>query len=167
MPGPKKRTIRSGAGARKGGAGAIPARRKPGPKQPDGLTLQEIEFCKHYLSNGGNASEAARSAGYSPRSAGRVGSNLLGREPIAEFLGKMRAELERKAWDEAMLTVDGVRRYWLAFIRGEEDPGALPADRLRASGFLAKSLGAFVEKVEGRVEVIVTYSDEAEKLGNG
>lgn len=53
-------------------------------------------FVEAYISNGGNATQAAISAGYSPHRADVTGAKMVGDIRISEELERRRAELEAK-----------------------------------------------------------------------
>lgn len=74
-----------------------------------GLTKAEAKralFVEHYLANGGNATQAAISAGYAPRSAHVEGCKLLKNPNVAAQV----AERTKTAVQEASLTTDRVLR---------------------------------------------------------
>ena len=50
----------------------------------DELTLKQRLFCQHYLKNGYNATQAAKSAGYSENSAQEIGNENL-RKPLVKI----------------------------------------------------------------------------------
>lgn len=82
------------------------------------LNPQEIKFLTHYAESG-NASEAARKAGYSEKNAGNTASLLLKRKHITAALDELKEQLI----DELITTRRRVlqRVSWMAFA----DPGEL------------------------------------------
>lgn len=110
------------------------------------LTERQKRFVELY---NGNATEAARLAGYAPKNAGLTGSRLLKNPRI------------RKALEERLKKVDGPhiasreerQAFWT---RVFYDENCDMAHRLRASELLAKSNGDFVERRE------VSYPDGIE-----
>lgn len=67
---------------------------EPGIPCPEGLTQMQHAFCVAYVSNGnGNASQAARQAGYSTASAANVGSSLLHRGEVQTNIRNLTAVL--------------------------------------------------------------------------
>lgn len=56
------------------------------------LTPKQIKFCKEYLANGQNATEAARAAGYSPKTAYSIGAENLTKPEIQEYIQVHAAE---------------------------------------------------------------------------
>jgi len=97
-------------------------------------------FCEAYLISG-NATNAAREAGYSPRSARSIGQRLLTFDDVREYLEQRNQEIS--AANTAQM--EEVRQFWMATMR---DENMKPADRLKASELLAKTYGAFLERME-------------------
>ena len=60
------------------------------------LTVKQDKFVKAYLLNGGNATQAAISAGYSEKTAQEIGSENLNKPAIKKHLEKHQDELSRK-----------------------------------------------------------------------
>ncbi len=85
----------------------VPAktRVKPGTSK-EAADQRKVHFAEAYIANGGNATEAAITAGFSPQSAGQQGSRLLKDAKVCELLASRRAELA----DKYRLTTDGVLR---------------------------------------------------------
>lgn len=91
----------------------------------------------------GNATEAARRAGYSGKAAtlGVTGHQLLRNPKIRNELERLETKAERKS----IATVEECFEFWTELIR---DPGREPGIRLKASELRAKAAGAFVERRE-------------------
>lgn len=102
-------------------------------------------FCEAYLLSG-NATEAAREAGYSAQSARSQGQRLLTFADVQEYL----EERNREICAAGTAQMEEIRRFWSAVMR---DQGAKPGDRLKASELLAKTYGAFLDRVEVDAEV--------------
>lgn len=60
------------------------------------LTQKQKLFCKAYLANGYNATQAAITAGYSEANADKIGSNLVGKSRIKEEIEKHTQKIEEK-----------------------------------------------------------------------
>jgi phage terminase small subunit len=88
---------------------------------------------------GGNATAAARSAGYAKPTV--EGSRLL---RIANVWAAVEA-LRIPAEDAKVLSIDALRELWTKWAH---DDDAKRADQLKATEHLAKSLGAFVDRTE-------------------
>lgn len=112
------------------------------------MNQRKRAFCEAYLISG-NATDAAREAGYSPRSARSIGQRLLTFDDMREYLERRNQEIS--AANTAQM--EEVRQFWTATMR---DENMKPADRLKVSELLAKTYGAFLE----RVEVMVSLTEE-------
>lgn len=104
------------------------------------MNQRQRAFCEAYLLSG-NAAEAAREAGYSPRSARSIGQRLLTFDDVQEYLEQRNREIS--AANTAQM--EEVRQFWTATMR---DGNMKPSDRLKASELLAKTYGAFLERLE-------------------
>lgn len=109
------------------------------------MNQRKRAFCEAYLISG-NATDAAREAGYSPRSARSIGQRLLTFDDVREYLERRNQEIS--AANTAQM--EEVRQFWTATMR---DENMKPADRLKASELLAKTYGAFLERVEVDADV--------------
>lgn len=109
------------------------------------MNQRKRAFCEAYLISG-NATDAAREAGYSPRSARSIGQRLLTFDDVWEYLEQRNQEIS--AANTAQM--EEVRQFWTATMR---DENMKPADRLKASELLAKTYGAFLERVEVDADV--------------
>lgn len=104
------------------------------------MNQRQRAFCEAYLLSG-NAAEAAREAGYSPRSARSIGQRLLTFVDVREYLEQRNQEIS--AANTAQM--EEVRQFWTATMR---DGNMKPSDRLKASELLAKTYCAFLERLE-------------------
>lgn len=102
------------------------------------LTARQKRFIDAY---NGNATEAAKTAGYSEKNADKIGGQLMKNPRI---VAAIRArENERNA--EAIATREERQRFFTAIMRDEGQP---TRERLRATELLGKSEGDFVERQE-------------------
>lgn len=105
------------------------------------LTQKQKVFCEEYIKTS-NASDAARKAGYSPKTAPFIGAENLKKPQIAAYI---KSRLDEQ---DAALVADAneVLRFYSAVMRGEVrdqfglDPSL--ADRIKAADSLAKRLAA-------------------------
>lgn len=67
-------------------------RTKAGGSQ-QAASARRVAFVEAYIGNGGNATEAAKAAGYSPKTAYSQGGRLLKRVEVAKAIAERRAEL--------------------------------------------------------------------------
>ena len=101
------------------------------------LTPKQKDFCEYYLQTG-NATEAARLAGYSDKTARVIGAENLSKPAISEYIASRRAEMDKTLIADS----DEVLRFYSAVMRGEvKDQFGLDAalgDRLKAGDSLMK-----------------------------
>lgn len=127
------------------------------------LTTKQKNFCEYYLQTG-NATEAARLAGYSDKTARVIGTENLSKPAISEYIAGRRAEMDKALIADS----DEVLRFYSAVMRGEvkDQFGLDPAlsDRIRAAELLGKRYRLFADKVsvEGVVPVVISGDDELE-----
>ena len=119
------------------------------------MTERQNRFIDYYVQTG-NASEAARKAGYSKNSARQIGDRLLANVDISEAIEKRLAELKTKRTADTQEILEHLS----AVLRGEVTetiitPGGksfnVPVrecDRLAAAEKLLRIYGAYKDKVE-------------------
>ena len=105
------------------------------------LTPKQKKFCEYYIQSG-NATDAARKAGYSKKSAEAIGLENLGKPRISAYIAERVADQDKKRVADA----DEVLRFYSAVMRGEvKDQFGLDAsltDRLKAGDALMKRYAA-------------------------
>jgi hypothetical protein len=74
------------------------------------LTPKQKAFADNYIANGGNASEAARKAGYSERNAGTNAGKLLKNSKIASYIAEKQAEVDKLNGTDTMSLADIQKR---------------------------------------------------------
>ena len=104
-------------------------------KDKDKLTVKEQKFCDNYLQNG-NATESAKVAGYSVKTAGVIGFELLRKPKIRKYIDEQREKLH----SESIAKADEILRFWSEVLRCDDMPVQF---RLKASEFLGKGLNLF------------------------
>ena len=120
------------------------------------LTPKQKRFCEEYLKSG-NATDAAKKAGYKEKAAHSVGAENLRKPAISAYIKRRMGE------QEAALVADAneVLQFYSAVMRGEvKDQFGMDAslsDRLKAADSLAKRLAAAELKpnAEDAVRVII------------
>lgn len=108
------------------------------------LSERERRFVEAYMGQAaGNATEAAKQAGYSARNAAPQGSRLLRKANIRQALDN-RVRSDPKVADRAQR-----QQFWTDVMQGAGTYAKVPwRDRLKASELLGKSQGDFVERHE-------------------
>lgn len=117
------------------------------------MTLQQRRFAQEFAVCG-NAAEAARRAGYSPKTARSQGQRLLTKVDILDYV----RELQETTEATKIASVREIKLFWSSLMN---DPEQRTADRLKASELLARSAGLFVR---GSDEVIFgAFSDSSDE----
>jgi phage terminase small subunit len=115
------------------------------------LTPKQKAFSDYYIECG-NASEAARRAGYSPKTAEKIGSENLQKPEISAYIQERMAQQDASR----VASADEVLRFYSSVMRGQEkdafglDPSL--ADRLKAADSLMKRYAIGAEKQKGTLE---------------
>lgn len=101
------------------------------------LTPKQKAFAEAYIQTG-NASEAARQAGYSKKTAGSIGEENLKKPEISAYIKERMEEIDR----QRVASSDEVLRFYSSVMRGEvKDSFGLDAslsDRIKAADSLMK-----------------------------
>lgn len=109
------------------------------------LNARQKAFCEFYVASG-NATESARKAGYSKRTARSIGQRLLTNVDIQSYI----EELNKKVKDNRIADIKEVKEFWTEVLRNKNQK---TQDRLKASEYIAKTNGAFLDKVEVKGEI--------------
>ena len=115
------------------------------------LTPKQKAFADYYIECG-NASEAARKAGYSPKTAGAIGEENLKKPEISAYIDERMTKQDAAR----VASADEVLRFYSSVMRGQEkdafglDPSL--ADRLKAADSLMKRYAIGAEKQKGTLE---------------
>ena len=132
------------------------------------ITPKQRKFAEAYVETG-NATESYKKAGYSWKSERTAGVNahkLLKNDKISILID----ELTQKLTDESIADITEVKQFWTETMR---DRAEEMKERIKASEMLAKTSGAFIDKVDisGEVEVSHNFKDlstkELRKLAKG
>lgn len=145
------------------------------------LTAKQQRFCDEYLIDL-NATQAAIRAGYSKKTAGRIGTENVQKPVIKDYIAQRMAEKE----SELIADQDEVLKYLTAVMRGQSRSSVVVVEsigdfmsqaremekapdekeRLRAAELLGKRYGLYTDRVEEKVDmdlnITVDYGDENE-----
>jgi phage terminase small subunit len=118
------------------------------------LTDLQKKFCDFYIQTG-NATDSYIKAGYKTKGDGaRVNaSRLLTNANVQEYIKERNSELE----STRIADMKEVKQFWTNMLR---DKQIEPKDRLKASEYIAKTNGAFLDKVELNGKLGVTIVDD-------
>lgn len=116
-----------------------------------GLTPRREQFAREYVKNGGNASDAAKKAGYSEKTAYSSGQRLLKNVEVSAYIAKLQEEIEKQKGNDIMsLTEIQERRSKIARGEVKDSFGFSPdfADQLKSMSDLEKTLKIKQEQEE-------------------
>lgn len=107
------------------------------------MNVRQQKFCDYYLQSG-NATDAAKKAGYSERTAYSIGEENLKKPEIKKYL----AEHEKKAHKERIATAEEILEFLSDTMRDNETERK---DRLKAAELLGKRYVLFTDRLEASV----------------
>lgn len=126
------------------------------------LTPKQKKFCEYYIQSG-NAADAARRAGYSPKTADAIGRENLRKPTISAYIRERMGNQDK----ELVADADEVLRFYSAVMRGEvKDQFGLDAslsDRLKAGDSLMKRYSAGGSKKNETEDDPITKSLKEDK----
>jgi phage terminase small subunit len=115
------------------------------------LTPKQKAFADYYIACG-NATEAARKAGYSKATARQIATENLAKPAISQYIAERMENQDRKRVADA----DEVIEFYTSVMRGEvKDQFGLDAalsDRLKAGDSLMKRYAAAAERNKGAMD---------------
>ena len=97
----------------------------------------------NYKANGGNMKQAMIDAGYSESYADRNSKYLLG------IIGEQIKTQQDEICNKKKLSIGEVQDWWVGMMTDENQD---PKDRIKCSELYAKSMGAFIQKIEAEVK---------------
>lgn len=123
------------------------------------LTPKQKAFADYFIKCG-NASEAARKAGYSPKTAEKIGSENLKKPEVSAYIQERMAQQDANR----VASADEVLRFYTSVMRGEEkDAFGLDlsmAERLKAADSLMKRYAVGAEKQKNTMEKLDSLLQE-------
>lgn len=119
------------------------------------LTPKQKRFCESYAMTG-NATQAAKLAGYSEKGSQQIGAENLSKLVVTEYL----AELTSVTASNNIATA-AQRQAWWTSVMLDDTIGI--SERLRASEILAKAQGDFTTKVTVANELESLSDDELDE----
>lgn len=145
------------------------------------LTPKQKAFAEYYIETG-NATEAARKAGYKGKNLNRIASENLSKLDIKSYIDEKMKELE----DKRIAKAEEVLEYLTRVIRGEEteqvvvtenigdfmseakvvDKEISAKDKIKAAELLGKRYRLFVDKVEKNSNVNVNSTTKLDSILN-
>ncbi|MEG0133853.1 MAG: terminase small subunit [Clostridium sp.] len=145
------------------------------------LTPKQKAFADYYIETG-NATEAARKAGYKGKNLNRIASENLSKLDIKNYIDEKMKELE----DKRIAKADEVLKYLTKVIRGEETEQVVVTenigdfmsearvvnkelsakDKIKAAELLGKRYRLFVDKIEKDTNVNVNSTAKLDSILN-
>lgn len=110
----------------------------------DKLTPKQERWIDEYIKTN-DYTTASRNAGYGGNSDNLRTIGYQNSLKFKELLKERRQELSKEIKSDTIATLEDIYKYWTDTFNDED---VRQADRLKASELLAKSKGAFIEKVE-------------------
>lgn len=109
----------------------------------DGLTPKEIRFCEEYVKdfNGAAAVRRANLCPNNPQYAAQYASKYLAKDAVQNYVQQLMSVMS----DQCTTDVNDLMLFWTTVML---DANESVANRLKASDYLAKALGAYNVKVE-------------------
>ena len=123
------------------------------------LNEKQKAFCEHYASTF-NATESAKRAGYSEKTARSIGQRLLTYVDIQNYL----ATLTEKAKNSRIATITEVLEFFSETMRNK---ALMPKDRLKAAELLKEAIGNREDEEEKVEEVVVSFEDSSISESDG
>lgn len=126
------------------------------------LTVKQKKFCEYYIQTG-NATDSARKAGYSQRSAQSIGVENMAKPMIKQYINERMKPME----DKLIADSDEVMQFFTASMRGnvKDQFGLDPSlsDRISAAKELAKRT-IDIESKKGNADVIANMKTVADLI---
>lgn len=144
------------------------------------MTDKQQRFCDEYMANGGNAYQAALSAGYSESTASDANDWVRGpsdpkkphdkyKPELAEYIAEHSGEMERH--NSKIATAEELQEFVSQVIRGEITDTVVSAsgkviqanaglkDKLKAVDLLAKMKGMYTTRIDADIREVVIVED--------
>lgn len=125
------------------------------------LTPKQKAFADYYLECG-NATEAARRAGYSENSAKQIGTENLSKPSISQYI----AERQKQVEDERIADISEVLQFFTSVMRGEVkdqfDFDASLSDRLSAGKELMRR---YEKGDDGKKDALAKLDEVLKEIG--
>ena len=135
------------------------------------LTIKQKKFADEYIKTG-NATQSAINAGYSEKTARKIGSENLTKPDIKAYIDERMKELE----EEAIADQSEILKYLTRIIRDEEREEVLvnvgnfeqekqeikisAKDKIRAAELLGKRYGSWTDKVDISSDLTLIFEDD-------
>jgi phage terminase small subunit len=118
-----------------------------------GMTVKQKMFADEYIKTG-NATQSYISAGYKARGNGAEvnACKLLRNTKVRDYIMKRNKELDKST----IADMQEVKEFWTNLLRDKKTD---TKDRLKASELIAKTNGAFLDRVEHSGSIVTIVDD--------
>lgn len=145
------------------------------------LTLKQQKFADEFIANGGNATQAAISAGYKKRAAHSTGAENLQKPAVANYIKKRRQALadskvadQREILEYLTKVVRGKTKEetLIGVGKGEQDIVEIKVsekDKLKAAEMLGRTMMMFTDNVNvatSDIHLVIGGDDDADNPGD-
>lgn len=103
------------------------------------MNARQKTFAEYFAASG-NATEAAKKAGYSDKTARSQGQRLLTKADIKQYITSLQSEIR----SSRIVTMEQVKEFWLDIMNNPDED---IKNRLKASELLAKAGGLFFASI--------------------
>lgn len=119
-----------------------------------GMTVKQKMFADEYIKTG-NATQSYISAGYKARGNGAEvnACKLLRNTKVRDYIRKRNKELDKST----IADMQEVKEFWTNLLRDKETD---TKDRLKASELIAKTNGAFLDRIENSGIIKIDIANE-------
>lgn len=117
---------------------------------------KQKKFAELYAANP-NATEAAKGAGYSKKTARSQGQRLLTNVDIKKYIN----ELQEEAASERIMSLAEVKAFWSDTMNDTKEK---MSNRLKASELLARSAGAFIPSGKPHSEFVIAEETDGDVI---
>lgn len=125
------------------------------------LTPKQKKFCEWYIKTG-NATEAAKKAGYSEKTAARMGSENLQKPVISAYIAERLEKQDAKLVADA----DEVLRFYSSVMRGQEkDQFGLDASLTNRISAAKELMKRYSKADDGKKEAMERLDKILEEIG--
>lgn len=118
------------------------------------MNLRQKRFADEYIITG-KVIQSALAAGYSAQYSKSDACKILERPDIKEYIKERNKELD----SEKIATMKEVKEFWTRLMRS---PATEHKDALKASELIARTNGAFIDKVEhsGSLDINIAWGND-------
>lgn len=130
----------------------------------NGLTTKYKKFCDIYLANGGNATQAWKTAGSGAKTAGTYASQLLKKPAVKNYIAEREAislaKLSAKVVDKLQISRENV----IQVLQDIMFNGNKDRDKISAAGKIAEIMGYIAPKQSEKLGIELKFTENVEMV---